>query len=174
MAFDWRSYLGCKVIQFKFIIKGSLNVLFRWSVDDENKHMTTINLNHLIELGSLKLMKVNAKVKQIGPGYVVLYIESFFGRMVILQTLTPLEPLVQKLSHYFYGPRLLAWFIKFSIIAESINVARDVMVWNHKQFSNNPLLPKEDKLVKQFRIWFSQFYSENSKSFEAAKNDLSW
>lgn len=136
--------------------------------------MTTIHLTHFVKLWKLKLLKVNAKVKQIGPGYVVLFLESTFGRMVILQTLTPLEPLVQKLSHYFFGPRYLAWFIKITLVAESINVARDVMIWNHKQFSNNPLLPKEDKLIKQFRIWFNQFYSENSKSFEMARNDLTW
>lgn len=119
-------------------------------------------------------MKVVANVKQIGPGYVILYIESSFGPMVILQTLTPVEPLVQKLCHYFYGPRSLAWFVKFTLLAESINVSRDIMIWNYKKFTANPILPKEDKMIKQFRVWFSQFYSENSKSFEAAREDLSW
>lgn len=101
-------------------------------------------------------------------------LESTFGRMVILQSVTPVEPLVQKMNHYFYGPRYLAWFVKFTIIAETINVSRDVMVWNYKKFVSNPLLPKEDKLIKQFRIWFNQFYSENSTSYEMANNDLSW
>lgn len=152
----------------------SFNVLFRWRVDEDNKHMTKIDLTHVVKILKYEWIKVIAKVKQIGPGYVVLFLETDYGRMVILQTLTPIEPLVQKLCHYFYGPRHLAWLIKFTVIAESINVARDVMIWNHKQFSNNPLLPKEDKLVKQFRIWFNQFYSENSKTFEMASNDLSW
>lgn len=119
-------------------------------------------------------MNVDASIQQIGPGCVILYLDSDLGPMVILQTLTPIEPTLQKLSHYFFGPRLLAWFIKFSIIGESINVGRDVMIWNSKQFVSNPILPKEDKLIKKFRIWYSQFYSENSKSFEMAKNDLSW
>lgn len=136
--------------------------------------MTKLTLTHLVKILKFELIKVVANVKQIGPGYVILFLESSFGPMVILQTLTPVEPLVQKLCHYFYGPRRLAWFIKFTLVAESINVARDVMIWNYKQFSSNPLLPKEDKLIKQFRIWFSQFYSDNSKSFDMATSDLSW
>lgn len=152
----------------------SFHVLFRWRIDEDNKHMTNIDLTHVVKVLKFELINVTAKVQQIGPGYVVLFLDTSYGRMVILQTLTPMEPLVQKLSHYFYGPRHLAWLIKFTVIAESINVARDVMIWNHKQFSFNPLLPKEDKLIKQFRIWFNQFYSENSKSLEMARNDLSW
>lgn len=136
--------------------------------------MTKLTLTHLVKILKFELIKVVANVKQIGPGYVILYLESSFGPMVVLQTLTPVEPLIQKLCHYFYGPRHLAWFIKFTLVGESINVARDVMIWNNKQFSSNPLLPKEDKLIKQFRIWFSQFYSENSKSFDMATSDLSW
>lgn len=139
-----------------------------------NKHIANIHLTHILKIWKLCLMKITANIQQIGPGCVVLYLSSSLGRMVILQTLTPIEPCLQKLSHYFYGPRYLAWFIKFTIIAESINVSRDVMIWNSKQFISNPMLPKEDKLIRKFRTWFSQFYSENSKSYEMARNDLSW
>lgn len=146
----------------------------RWRVDEDNRHATAITLTHLVKIWKYEMIKVVANVKQVGPGYVILYIDSSFGPMVILQTLTPVEPLVQKLCHYFYGPRHLAWFVKFTLLAESINVSRDIMIWNYKKFSSNPLLPKEDKMIKQFRIWFSQFYTENSKSFESSRDDLSW
>jgi len=42
---------------------------------------------------------------------------------------------------------------------------RDVMVWNSKEFLNNPLLVKTDRCIKAFRSWFQQFYSDNSLSF---------
>jgi len=42
--------------------------------------------------------------------------------MVILQTVTPIDPLLQKVIHTFYGPKSLAWFAKFSIAGESIMV----------------------------------------------------
>ncbi len=47
----------------------------------------------------------------------------------------------------------------------SIMVERDIMIWNSKEFLRNPILLKEDKKIKLFRNWHSQFYSENSKSF---------
>jgi cholesterol 7-dehydrogenase len=90
--------------------------------------------------------------------------------ITILQTLTPVEPLVQKLSHYFYSSRGAAWLTKFVVWAETVNVARDVMIWNNKKFIRNPLLPKEDKQIKLFRSWYGQFYSENSRSFADACN----
>lgn len=137
--------------------------------------MTNIHLTHSTIIWNFKFLNIEAEINQIGPGYVVLTLKSYFGRLVILQTCTPLEPMVQKLSHYFYGPRYLAWFIKFAIIGESVQVARDILVWNHKQFKNNPVLVKEDKYIKLYRNWFSQFYSANSKTYsEVRQEDLSW
>lgn len=86
--------------------------------------MTTIYLTHVAKLWKFELMKMDVSVKQIGPGFVVLYLESMFGKQVILQSLTPIEPLTQKLRHIFYGPRHLAWLVKFSFLAESINVGK--------------------------------------------------
>lgn len=105
----------------------------------------------------------------------VLELKTFFGSVKILQTLTPLEPLVQRLSHNFYGSPLLGWYMKFMIWAETVNVARDVMIWNSKQFLRNPMLAKEEKPIKMYRNWFNQFYSENSKTFASTyNNDLEW
>lgn len=119
-------------------------------------------------------MEINADIIQAGPGFVVLDLKLFLGRIVIVQTLTPLEPLVQSLSHDFYAPWYLGWLAKFVMLGETINVARDVMIWNSKQFIRNPLLAKEEKPLKMYRNWFSQFYSENSKSFSYAQETLEW
>lgn len=51
---------------------------------------------------------------------------------------------------------------------------RDVNVWNHKKFAHNPCLAKEDRCIKLFRQWYSQFYSENSKTYQQAKESLEW
>ncbi|CRK97164.1 CLUMA_CG010561, isoform A [Clunio marinus] len=145
-----------------------------WSSGEENKHVASIAMTHSVKFWKYEFVKVNVTVKQVGPGYVLLFLQSSFGPLVALQTVTPVEPLVQRLSHYFYGPRYLAWFIKFSLICETINVARDVMVWNHKQYVSNPLIAKEEKPIKLFRNWFGQFYSENSKTFADSNNNLTW
>lgn len=105
----------------------------------------------------------------------MLELKTFFGVFKIIQTLTPIEPLVQRLSHYFYGSPLLGWYMKFSIWGETVNVARDVMIWDNKQFIRNPMLAKEEKSIKMYRNWFGQFYSTNSKTFASTyNNDLEW
>lgn len=71
----------------------------------------------------MEIMEVIASIKQVGPGYVVLNLVTSFGPMVILQTVTPVEPLVQKLNHYFYSPRYNAWWCKITLLGESINVS---------------------------------------------------
>lgn len=68
---------------------------------------------------------VDVKAYQIGPGYVQLIMQTGLGPMVALQTVTPVEPLVQKVIHRFYAPRNLgnAFFQKFAIWAESVMVS---------------------------------------------------
>jgi len=61
------------------------------------------------------------------------------------------------------------------MLGECVQVERDVMIWNNKTFQNKPLLTKEDKLISQFRRWYAQFYSENSRTVaEDLKNTLEW
>lgn len=50
---------------------------------------------------------------------------SIFGTFRIYQTITPIEPLLQKVIHRFYGPRWLAPFMKIFICGESIMVIKN-------------------------------------------------
>jgi cholesterol 7-dehydrogenase len=97
-----------------------------------------------------------------------------FGTIFLLHTVTPVEPFVQKVVQNFYAPRYMSGVAKLVIYGNSIMVERDMMIWNTKEYLHNPILLKEDKQIKLFRNWYSQFYSENSKSFLAATNDLTW
>lgn len=63
----------------------------------------------------------------------------------------------------------------FYFIALFFQFERDVMVWNNKKFVDNPILVKEDRQIKAYRTWYSQFYSENSRPFFSAnENSLDW
>lgn len=136
--------------------------------------MAAVKLTHVLNIFTFKCMQIDSDINQIGPGFVVLVLNTFLGKVTILQTVTPVEPLMQKLSHYFYAPWYLSWFTKFIIWGETINVARDVIIWNSKEFVKNPILPKEEKQIKLFRNWYAQFYSENSKSFADAYRSIEW
>lgn len=59
----------------------------------------------------------------------------------------------------------------------SLQLERDLMIWNNKQYLGRPLLvkAKEDSLIGRHRRWYSQFYSEHSPRLETAKQDsLEW
>lgn len=146
----------------------------QWSAcTEENKqHLATMTLTHSIKLfNKIEVSSMDVNVRQVGPGYVQLFITSSFGRFVILQTVVPVEPLVQRVIHRFYLPKGLALFSKFTIWGESVMFERDMMIWNNKRYIDTPCLLKEDRAIKAFRNWFSQFYSQNSKSFA---NKLDW
>ena len=49
-----------------------------------------------------------------------------------------------------------------------------MLVWNHKQFEDKPLLVKEDRLISRYRRWYSQFYSENSPKHTFQKDTMEW
>lgn len=60
---------------------------------------------------------------QIGPGIVYLEFSSFFGRGVYIQSVTPVEPLVQKVVHNVYIDRRLPTILsKFFMVSEAIQV----------------------------------------------------
>ena len=56
-----------------------------------------------------------------------------------------------------------------------LQVERDIMIWNNKQYMQRPLLVTEDKLIRKFRTWYQQFYSENSPTIATVGNtDMDW
>ncbi|XP_034661361.1 cholesterol 7-desaturase isoform X2 [Drosophila subobscura] len=137
----------------------------------EEKHVAEITLTHSLQIiRKVHCFLMNVFVKQIGPSFVYLKMNSStFGQIQVLQTITPIEPLLQKVVHRFYGPRWLGPLLKVLICAESFE--RDINMWNHKVFRRNPILAKEDSSIKQFRMWYSQFYTSSSKQFSEVSND---
>ncbi|EDO43280.1 predicted protein, partial [Nematostella vectensis] len=137
-----------------------------WSpLDGDQKHVSELRLVHYACAFGFRIPFLDFRViaRQVGPGLVNLYFKSSFGDGVMIQTLTPQEPLLQKMTHRIFGENMLFTCIaKSFLLAESIQVERDIMVWNHKKYLSKPLLVKEDHLILKHRRWYSQFYSKNS------------
>ena len=140
-------------------------------------------------------------IRQIGPGLVHLRLDTSLGRCVLVQTVTPVEPLVQRVVHRMYtaksliapyaklvlwGEAIMVGWIALTIPTIQLNVVltflavvvvvllqfeRDVMVWNHKTYISRPLLVAEDRTLVKHRRWYQQFYSENSPRWSAQKTD---
>lgn len=66
--------------------------------DGQNlRHRAYMTLRHsLILFEKFELLELDVNVQQIGPGYVELMMHSSLGSMCIFQTVTPMEPLLQK------------------------------------------------------------------------------
>ncbi len=48
-------------------------------------------------------------------------------------------------------------------------------MWNSKTYIDRPIADKGDKLILKHRRWYSQFYSENSKSLRQINEEsLEW
>uniref|UniRef100_A0A0K8SMI1 cholesterol 7-desaturase n=1 Tax=Lygus hesperus TaxID=30085 RepID=A0A0K8SMI1_LYGHE len=135
------------------------------STDPAMRHIGVSKLLHHVKVFGFILGKLDIDIRQMGPGYVELKFWTPLGRMVITQTVTPIEPMIQKVVHRVYAPWTMALYATLMIIGESIMVERDIMVWNNKKYLERPLLVKEDKALAKYRRWFSQFYSEHSPTY---------
>lgn len=139
------------------------------------KHKAGLQMSHrLILLKRFNMMEVNVHAEQIGPSYVELIIDTSFGSMCILQTVTPIEPLLQRVTHQVFSPPLLTPYANLIFMAECVMFQRDIMVWNYKKYERHPILVREDRTILAYRRWYSQFYSDHSPTYQTAVKDLQW
>nr|XP_006822277.1 PREDICTED: cholesterol desaturase daf-36-like [Saccoglossus kowalevskii] len=148
-----------------------------WHQDKDNAHIGVLNLTHRMTLLGIPItpVEVSVQARQVGPGLVFLHFKSWIGDCMLTQHVTPVEPLLLKVTHTIYGSWTVPTFIaKFFLFGELVQFERDVMVWNNKRWLSKPLLVKEDQLVAKHRRWYSQFYSENSPRFTFNRTSLDW
>lgn len=95
-----------------------------WEPDKNEKHVAISRLHHELRLfNRLSLITVDVEAKQIGPGLVYLTFDSIFGRCVMIETVTPYEPMVQRVLHRLYGPTtMIAPIANFFIWGEAVMV----------------------------------------------------
>ncbi|XP_013921760.1 PREDICTED: cholesterol desaturase daf-36-like [Thamnophis sirtalis] len=150
-----------------------------WQPEPEpNRHCSVLLLTHHVLLFGkhIACLDLHVKATQVGPGIVMMALShAIFGKGLIVQSVTPLEPLLQHVVHQIYSPRkTLSLFAKLIMWAEQIQFERDLMIWNNKKFLPNPLLVKEDAAILRHRRWFSQFYSQNSRKHNVQAGQLDW
>lgn len=145
------------------------------SFGSKGKHKAGLHMCHkLILLERFSVMEIDVLAEQIGPSYVELMINTSIGPMYILQTVTPVEPLLQRVTHQIFSPPLLAPYANLIFLGECVMFERDVKIWNYKRYERQPILVREDRAIQAYRRWYSQFYSEHSPTYETAMKDLQW
>ncbi|KAI9563174.1 hypothetical protein GHT06_010632 [Daphnia sinensis] len=143
-------------------------------------HLAVTTIKHDLRLfGRIPFILMDVEAKQIGPGLVHLTMTTSLGRCVLVQTVTPVQPFVQRVLHRLYtSPTVIAPYAKLILWGEAIQFERDVAVWNHKTYIRNPLIVSEDRTISRHRRWYQQFYSENSPRLETIienkKGSMDW
>ncbi|ODM97536.1 Cholesterol desaturase daf-36, partial [Orchesella cincta] len=132
--------------------------------DLDRKHEALMRVTHFIKLfNKISCFHFTVDVHQIGPGIVLMYFETVLGKGILIQNVTPLEPMLQRVMHRFYSsPTFLHPIALLIMYGEVVQISKDIRIWNRKKFLRNPVFTKEDKQIRAFRRWYSQFYSENS------------
>ncbi|NXX16340.1 DAF36 desaturase, partial [Podargus strigoides] len=150
-----------------------------WRPEPEpNEHCSRLLVQHTATVFGkrISMMDLTVSARQVGPGLVFLIFEhAFLGHGIILQTVTPLEPLLQNVVHkIYYQKNVPAIIPKFILRAECIQFERDITIWNNKQYLPKPLLVREDSSIQKHRRWYAQFYSKKSMRVLVQKEGLDW
>lgn len=107
-------------------------------------------------------------LQQIGPGVVQFVFNTPFGQVAVQETVTPIEPLLQRVTHHMYAnPWIPNFLVRGVFKGMMTQYERDAFIFNHKKFLSAPKLVKEDALVQRYRTWFAQFYSPSSRAAAA-------
>ncbi|XP_054714577.1 cholesterol 7-desaturase nvd-like [Uloborus diversus] len=149
-----------------------------WQADEEQPHKARIHLSQRMSVCgyTMPFSELEINIEQIGPATVFLALESSFGRGMLLQNIVPEGPLCQRIIHRLYTePKFRAAPAAFLVWSEAVMLERDIAIWNSKKFLKNPVLVREDKLIKKFRRWYAQFYSPNSPTLQDVRDKgLDW
>jgi len=142
---------------------------------NREKHKANMHLCHKVMLlERFSIMESNVRAEQIGPSIIELNVNTSFGSLYILLTITPVEPLLQRVIHLIFSPPLLAPYANLLFLGECMMFERDIRIWNSKRFEQHPILVHEDRIIQVYRRWYSQFYSDHSPTYETAMKDLQW
>jgi cholesterol 7-dehydrogenase len=140
---------------------------FKWDAEweaekqKELQHTTNIKVTTQFAIGPITIpfVNLNTTIHQIGPGLVHLEFHNWFGRMMCIDSVTPVSPFLQRCEHLMYAdwwiPRFMA---KIALSLLSYQFERDILIWCNKKWLGNPVLVKEDHKIIKFRRWYRQFY----------------
>ena len=73
--------------------------------DDSGKPVLELKVVHILRLFGLGVSTMKTKVVQCGPGFAVLHIDNpGLGEVVIVETITPIYPMLVRTTHTCYTP----------------------------------------------------------------------
>ena len=94
--------------------------------DAQDQHVAVTTIRHDFRLfGRLPFILMDVEAKQIGPGLVHLTLGTTLGKCILVQTVTPIEPFVQRVIHRLYAaPSVVAPYANLILWGEAIMVQK--------------------------------------------------
>lgn len=152
-------------------------------INEKNKdHIGVISLENSIEfIGLPKEFKFFCLTGfQVGPGIVYLFIKSDFFDVYLMQYIESEEKFKQNVYHEIHVSKYLPyWFSALLLRMEVLQVLNDGVIWDNKKFGKtpylNPTVSHGDRILLNWRQWFSQFYTDCKKYEDHKKQEsLDW
>lgn len=104
--------------------------------EESQKHVAMSELKHYLRFfNKYRLFDVDIVAEQMGPGLVRLNLTSSFGNFLIIQTVTPIAPLLQRVTHRVFASRQLFLHSKILVYAETVMV-RGIVLINQKDIQD--------------------------------------
>ena len=127
---------------------------------------------------------VHVEIQQVGLSLVLLDMKTPLGRLFVIESVTPISPLKQRVLHTVYAdPAVPSFLVQLVMNAHIIHHEKDVPIWANKKYlgSGEALLIKSDSNISLYRRWAKQFINDKSLTFEEAMrtdlkvfNNLEW
>lgn len=132
-----------------------------------HQHIALFRDEAFLELFGIKFPSTTAvaTITFMGPSSLMYFLFEIpkVGNIILIQSLTPEEPLKQRHEMRWYAdrnvPDWLVWYVVGNWISQAVP---DLAVWENKIFSRKPVLVQGDGPVWGLRRWYRQFYSDNS------------
>ncbi|KAL6049650.1 cholesterol 7-desaturase [Balamuthia mandrillaris] len=183
-------YTHLDVLHIPFMIPGlGLDKLInhKWELEwrpgeAPDVHLAYVDIKPYVTLKGWKVpgSQLHVKATQVGPGIIHLDFMTMFGRLVVIQTPTPINEQLLIVKHaVFAEPKVPRFFAKISLKGILVQFERDIPIWNNKTFRHKPVLVLNDGPIAKFRRWFSHFYSASSddpakRKGSSARVSLDW
>ena len=120
---------------------------------------------------------LDISIQQDGPSsFFTTFWLPILGNFYVYHAPLPVKPMQQKMQTCVFGKWWVPKFIGKLILKEAgTQIDNERHIWAYKRYVQNPVLVNGDGKVGSFRRFFSQFYCEESKSFEEVMSDtLEW
>lgn len=150
-----------------FIIPGLSFIKHHWAANWQPRasesHIADMVLDTSLQMcgRNLPLTHVNVQISQCGPAFVFLHFHTAFGQLIVIESLLPVAPNLQRTHNAIYAERLVPRvFAKLILKSLAIQFERDIPIWQHKKLLRKPMVVQGDGPILKYRRWMKQFYSE--------------